>query len=202
MDNPNIEAVRADLLNPDEIARAAKGCSSAYYLVHSLSDGGKDFPKIERETAENMVRAASDASLERIIYLGGLGQTGQRLSRHLSSRAYVARILKSGPVPVTVLRAGMIIGSGSASFEILRYVVDRLPVIVVPKSSHTRCQPICIRNVLRYLVGCLERDETVGQTYDICGPDIITYTELLKLYAEVAGFTNEKSSQARIFPWG
>lgn len=191
-DHPNLEVARADLLNPKEIARAARGCFATYYLVHSLSDDSGDYPETERKTAENMVRAAAGAGLERIIYLGGLGERKEKLSRHLTSRDEVAGILRTGPVPVTVLRAGMIIGSGSASFEILRYVVDRLPVIVVPKSLHTRCQPICIRNVLGYLKGCLELDETTGETYDICGPDIITYTDLLKLYAEAAGLKNRK----------
>ena len=125
--------------------------------------------------------------MKRIIYLGGLGEDHPRLSRHLRSRAEVARLLQTGPVPVTVLRAAMIIGSGSASFEILRYLVERLPVMVTPHWIDTPCQPIAIRNVLTYLIGCLDCPQTIGQTFDIGQPRIVTYRELMTIYAEEAG---------------
>jgi hypothetical protein len=134
-----------------------------------------------------MAAASADAGLERIIYLGGLIKNdGNPVSRHLQSRIEVADILQSGPVPTTDLRAPMIIGSGSASFEILRYLVERLPAMVVPRWVHSQNQPIAIRNVIAYLAGCLKHAETIGQTYDIGGPDVITYRDLLEIYAEEA----------------
>lgn len=184
---PGVEIVVADIFDPISLGEAARGCRAAYYLVHSMDPHSGDFSAADRLGAENMVTAAAAAGLERIIYLGGLGEPGDRLSRHLVSRGEVAEILCSGPVPVTVLRAAMIIGSGSASFEILRYLVDRLPVIVTPKWVNTPCQPIGVRNVLYYLVGCLALAETAGQTYDIGAPEVLSYRQLMTLYAEEAG---------------
>ena len=134
-----------------------------------------------------MVRAAAAAGLDRIIYLGGLGGADDpNLSEHLRSRFEVARILQSGAVPTTCLRAAMILGSGGAAFEILRYLVDRLPVMLTPRWVHTPVQPIAITNVLTYLMGCLEHDETRGQTFDIGGPEVVTYRQLMDIYAEEA----------------
>jgi hypothetical protein len=134
-----------------------------------------------------MVAAAVDAGLERIIYLGGLAEAKHgNVSKHLRSRIEVAAILQSGPVPTTDLRAPMILGSGSASFEILRYLVERLPIMITPRWVHSLNQPIAIRNVITYLVGCLAHNQTIGQTYDIGGPDILTYRDLLDIYAEEA----------------
>jgi len=183
---PNLESVYADLLDPASITRAAEGCFAAYYLVHSL-ESHENFPFLEKQSALNMVKAAELQGLERIIYLGALGAKGSSLSRHLSSRVAVGEVLKNGRVPVTILRAAMILGSGSASFEILRYIADRLPVIPAPPIEGIRCQPICIRNVLGYLLGCLKVDETTGRTYDIGGPDIITYYDLFSIYCLQAG---------------
>ena len=134
-----------------------------------------------------MAGAAEKAGLEKIIYLGGLGEETSELSKHLRSRTEVATILQSGKVPVTFLRAALILGSGSAAFEMMRYLVDRLPVMITPKWVHTPCQPISIRNVLYYLKGCLEKSEATGQTFDIGGPDILTYGKLMRIYAEEAG---------------
>jgi hypothetical protein len=135
-----------------------------------------------------MVEAATAAGLERIIYLGGLAEvTSGELSKHLKSRIEVADILQAGPVPTTDLRTPMILGSGSASFEILRYLVERLPAMTTPRWVHSLNQPIAIRNVITYLVECLNHNETIGQTYDIGGPDILTYRDLLDIYAEEAG---------------
>jgi hypothetical protein len=125
--------------------------------------------------------------LQRIIHLSGLGEDDPNLSEHLRSRTEVANILRTSTVPVTVLRAAMIIGSGSASFEILRYLVDRLPLMITPRWLDTPCQPIAIRNVLNDLLGCLQHPETSGETYDIGGPDILTYRKLMGIYAEEAG---------------
>jgi uncharacterized protein YbjT (DUF2867 family) len=188
----HVELMAADLLDLDSLRKAAAGCGAAYYLVHSMLSRPKNFEDADRKAAANMARAAEEAGLLRIIYLGGLGDAGPDLSHHLRSRAEVAKVLEAGKVPVTVLRAAMIIGSGSASFEIVRYLVDRLPVMVIPKWLETPCQPIAIRNVLNYLVGCLECPATAGQTYDIGGPDVVNYRELMELYAEEAGLPKRR----------
>jgi len=200
--HPNLEPVYGEMQDIDSITRAAKGCSAAYYLVHSMTYTEKNFDNLDRQAARNMVQAADAAGLERMIYLGGLGGQSPKLSKHLFSRAEVAEILSKGPVPVTVLRAAMILGSGSASFEILRYLTERLPVMITPKGVHTRCQPISIRNVLNYLVGCLDHEETVGRTYDIGGPDIVTYAELINIYAEEAGLRKRIIAAVPFFPLG
>jgi uncharacterized protein YbjT (DUF2867 family) len=191
MENSSLEAVKVDLLNFDSVKKAARGCFVAYYLVHSLNSG-KDFASLDRKAALNMIKAAESAGLERIIYLGGIGGENSSKSRHLASRYEVGKILQSGKIPVTLLRAAVIIGSGSASFEIIRYVADRAPIIFAPKVIHTKCQPICIRNVLTYLLGCLQCGETTGRTYDIGGPDIITYADLIDLYTIHAGLKKRR----------
>jgi uncharacterized protein YbjT (DUF2867 family)/uncharacterized protein YndB with AHSA1/START domain len=185
-DHPNVEIVSGDALDKDSLVRAVQGCGAVYYLVHSMSGADKDFVSKDREAAKNMVAAAQQAEVQHIIYLGGLGEEETTLSKHLRSRHEVARILQTGPVPVTHLRAGMILGSGSASFEILRYLVDRLPVMITPRWVHTPCQPIAIRTVLHYLKGCLEQGETKGETLDIGGPEVVTYREIMDTYAEEA----------------
>jgi len=186
--HPQIELVRGDVLEPESLKRAASGCSDAYYLVHSMIARKEKFAEADRRAAHNMADAADSKNLERIIYLGGLGESRKgTLSRHLRSRLEVARILKQGSVPTTELRAPMILGSGSASFEILRYLVERLPVMTTPRWVRSLTQPIAIRNVIAYLVGCLKQDQTIGQTFDIGGPDILTYRDLLDIYAEEAG---------------
>lgn len=185
--DPGIEMVKADMFDLESMKRAAQGCEAAYYLVHSMKARGKDFAEADRKAAHTMVKAAEDAGLSKIIYLGGLGKDDPELSEHLKSRTEVARILQSGKVPTTFLRAALILGSGSASFEMMRYLVDRLPVMVTPRWVDTPCQPIAIRNVLHYLKGCLENDEATGQTFDIGGPDILAYGELLRIYAREAG---------------
>jgi len=184
-----VEAVRADMHDAGSLVPAARGCSAAFYLVHSMSRPSRDFAAQERDAAYNMVTAAQSSGLERIIYLGGLGEDfeDRPLSKHLKSRAEVGRILGLGPARVTVLRAAQIIGSGSSSFELVRYLADRLPVMITPRWVRTRTQPIAIRNVLGYLAGCLENEATAGLTLDIGGPDVLSYAELFQLYAEVAG---------------
>ena len=182
-----VELFPADVAESASIAKACEGCAAAYYLVHSMMPGEGEFEEKDREAARNMARAAAEAGLSRLIYLGGLGGENPDLSRHLRSRAEVAEILAAGKTPVTILRAAMILGAGSASFEILRYLVDRLPVIITPKWVSTECQPIGIRNVLDYLVGCLETRATAGGTFDIGGPEVVTYRELMRIYAREAG---------------
>jgi uncharacterized protein YbjT (DUF2867 family) len=182
-----LEVCRADLLDRDSLDKAFSGCRAAYYLVHSMGSGVNDFAATDRLAAENFAAAAQQANLERIIYLGGLGDQKTDLSPHLRSRAEVGNILRQGTVPVTMLRAAVIIGSGSASFEILRYLVDRLPVMTTPRWVATPCQPIAVDNVLHYLLGCLEDPRVRGKTLDIGQEEIVTYRELMDLYAELAG---------------
>ena len=183
-----VELVQGDVLDRQSLEKAAAGCRVAYYLVHSMIAQKDKFVEADRQAACNMVAAAASAGIERMIYLGGLAEARHgALSKHLQSRIEVADILQSGPVPTTDLRAPMILGSGSASFEILRYLVERLPVMTTPRWVQSLNQPIAIRDVIAYLVGCLEHDETVGQTFDIGGPDILTYRDLLDIYAEEAG---------------
>lgn len=192
-----VEAVQADMHDAESLKQAAQGCSAAFYLVHSMSSPGRDFAAQERDAAYNMVTAAHHAGLERIIYLGGLGEDFEDhpLSKHLKSRAEVGRILRLGPARVTVLRAAQIIGSGSSSFELVRYLADRLPIMITPKWVRTKTQPISIRNVLGYLAGCLENEATAGLTLDIGGPDVLSYAELFQLYAVVADIPRR-----RLFP--
>ncbi|MCF8095210.1 MAG: SDR family oxidoreductase [Desulfobacteraceae bacterium] len=184
----SVEILQGDILDVDFLNHAVKGCRAGYYLVHSMGAAGKNFEDLDRLAARNMRFAAAGSDLEKIIYLGGLGDTRLGpLSRHLRSRHKTAEILKAGPVPVTYLRAAQILGSGSASFEMLRYITDRLPIMLTPKWVETPSQPIAIRNVLHYLIGCLENDQVTGETFDIGGPDVLSYKELMNIYAEEAG---------------
>jgi len=185
--HPKVELAKGDVLDVESLKKALTGCGAAYYLVHSMIAQKHKFVEADRRAAQNMVMASEAAGIDRIIYLGGLAETKDgRLSKHLRSRMEVADILQSGAVPVTDLRAPMILGSGSASFEILRHLVERLPVMITPRWVASLNQPIAIRNVIQYLVGCLEYPETVGQTYDIGGPEVLAYRDLLDIYAQEA----------------
>lgn len=188
----NVELCEADVLDLDAMDHACENIDVVYYLVHSMLPSKKDFAEADRAAADNMQSSAAEKGVKAIIYLGGLGDTSQNLSKHLKSRHEVAEILKSGKVPVTELRAAMIIGSGSASFEILRYLVEHLPVMITPKWLETQCQPIAIRNVIYYLANCLKHPETWGETFDIGGPQIVTYHQLIKFYAEERGLKKRK----------
>jgi uncharacterized protein YbjT (DUF2867 family) len=185
------EVVYADLLEPDTLPEAMEGMDAAYYLVHSMGGRSiaetKAFAERDRKCARNFLRAADDAGVQRIIYLGGLGETGDKLSKHLASRQEVANILQSGRLKTTALRAAVIIGAGGASFEMTRYLVERLPVMMCPRWVNTLSQPIDVDNVISYLVGCLHDPATAGLTFDIGGPDIISYREMMLLYARVRG---------------
>ncbi len=183
----NLDIAEADVLHLDAVRRAVQGCRVVYYLIHSMSPKTEDFAAADRAAARHMVRAAEEAGVERIIYLGGLTPAGEELSHHLQSREEVAQILGSGVPALTSLHAAQILGAGSASFEIIRYLTERLPVMITPRWVYNECQPISIRDVLGYLAGCLEKDETAGQRYDIGGPDIMSYADFFQLYAEAAG---------------
>lgn len=181
-----VEVIAADALDRDALPVALAGCDAAYYLIHSM-EHSKRFADMDRRAAENFRDAAAGARLGRIVYLGGLGRLDRRLSQHLASRQEVGDILASGPTPVTVLRAAVIIGSGSMSFEMIRHLTDVLPVMARPTWVRTRCQPIGIRNVLAVLISVLDDPEHVDRLYDIGGPDVLTYEEMMQAYAEVAG---------------
>ena len=186
-DHPRLEVVEGDVADAGRLPGWLDGCSAAYYLVHSMMAAGSEYAEQDRRLAEGFGRAAAEAGVDRIVYLGGLGETGDELSEHLRSRREVEEAIEAGGVPVTVLRAAMIIGSGSASFEILRYLVERLPVMTTPKWVHTPCQPIAVANVLHYLIACLEVPETEGETLDVGGPDVVSYRELMDVMAEALG---------------
>lgn len=182
-----VEVVASNIEAEDPLAESLRGCHAAFYLVHSMESAGADYATRDRDLAQRFASAAAKASVERLIYLGGLGDEGEGLSKHLTSRREVERELASGDVPLTVFRAAMIIGSGSASFEILRYLAERLPVMVTPRWVSTECQPISVQNVLHYLVQCLSTPDTIGQTLEIGGPDVVTYRQLLDIVAEERG---------------
>ncbi len=177
--HPMVEIIPGDANDETRLRRALRGCHVAYYLIHSMQSAGEEFEERDRQLAGRFAAAAELARLERIVYLGGLGEVGKDLSKHLASRMEVEDALASGSTPVTSLRACMIIGSGSASFEILRYLVDRLPIMLMPSWVRTECQPISVRNTLHYLVECLSIPETTGRTLDIGGPEILTYHDLI-----------------------
>lgn len=179
-----VTVVPGELEDETAIGRALQDVDVAFYLVHSMKSAKGQYAKRDRELATSFREAVEQSSCQRIVYLGGLGELGPDLSEHLDSRHEVAEILQAGHVQSTVFRAAMIIGSGSASFETLRYLVERLPIMVTPKWVKTETQPIAIRDVLRYLVECIEVDETAGRTIDIGGPDIMTYQNLMQVMAE------------------
>jgi uncharacterized protein YbjT (DUF2867 family) len=181
-----VEVVVGDLLEPASLGAAMEGVDTACYLVHSMGGGGSDFVERDRRAAINFRRAAARAGVRRIVYLGGLGG-GADLSEHLASRQEVGRVLADGPVPVTELRAAVIIGSGSVSFEMVRYLTEVLPVMVTPAWVRTRCQPIAIADVLDILTHAVAEPGGDDHLYEIGGPDQLTYEEMMRVYAEVAG---------------
>ncbi|KTG29326.1 NAD(P)H-binding protein [Haloferax profundi] len=174
-----VEVVEGDLLDAATLAPAMEGVDAAYYLVHSMRSGG-DFEERDRLAARNFVDAADAAGVGRVVYLGGLGEERDRLSPHLRSRREVEHLLSSGSFDLTTLRAAIIVGAGSASFDMVRQLAKRLPVMVTPQWVETKCQPIAIDDVVAYLVGVLDHPETAGETYEIGGPDVLTYRDMLQ----------------------
>lgn len=187
VDDPNLEVIEGSLDDVEAVRGAAQEVDAAYYLVHAMISAAGDYAKRDRQLARTFVEGLRDSGCPRIIYLGGLGELGPDLSEHLHSRREVAEILQGSASATTVLRAAMIIGSGSASFEILRYLVERLPVMITPRWVKTETQPIAIRDVLRYLVECLDVPETAGRVIDIGGQDVFTYRELMQIMAGAIG---------------
>ena len=181
----DVEIVKGDVLDPGSIVPALQGVDIAYYLIHSLES--KDFSEKDRIAADNFGKAAQEAGVKRIIYLGGLQPRVDRVSNHLKSRLQTGDHLRAWGVPVTEFRAGAIIGSGSLSFEVVRYLTERLPFMVTPRWVWTLTQPIAVRNVLEYLIKALEMPSTSGETYDIGGPHKLTYGQMMIKYAEIRG---------------
>jgi uncharacterized protein YbjT (DUF2867 family) len=187
----DVEIAVADATDPDQVAAALADVDVAYYLLHSIGTGD-DFAATERGIAQTFAEEAKRAGVRRIVYLGGMNPEGEHLSEHLRSREEVGDVLLESGVPTAVLQAGVVIGSGSASFEMLRYLTERLPVMVTPKWVHTRIQPIAIRDVLRYLVGCATLPDDVNRRFDIGGPDVLTYFDMMQRYAAVAGLAKRR----------
>ena len=177
-----VKIITGDLLKPDSLKNLPSDIDSAYYLVHSMTSGNETFDKLESESARNFVDAIEKTSCQQIIYLTGI-VNDSNLSKHLTSRLEVESILKGSKIPCTTLRAAIIIGSGSASFEIIRDLVEKLPVMVAPKWVQTRCQPIAIRDVIGFLTSVLGLPEAMGKTFDIGGPDVLTYRQMFMDYA-------------------
>jgi uncharacterized protein YbjT (DUF2867 family) len=187
-----VECIAADVLRPETLEAALAGVEVAYYLVHSMGSGS-DFPRLDRQAARNFRRAAERAGVRRIIYLGGLQPPGER-SAHLDSRAETGEILRDGSIPVTELRAGIIVGAGSAAFEVIRDLALHLPVMVTPRWVSSRSQPIALQDLLEYLVQVAEVGEAAGHTYDVGGPETLTYAEMLR------GFASQNGKRLRIIP--
>ncbi|MFB9925489.1 NAD(P)H-binding protein [Amycolatopsis halotolerans] len=179
------EPVHGDVADIGSLRNALKNVEVAYYLVHSLDS--TDFQQRDANAARAFARAAAEAGVRRIVYLGGLGDDGDSLSEHLASRREVERLLAETGVPVTVLRAGIVIGHGGTSWELTRQLVEHLPAMITPRWVSTRTQPIALADVVRYLTGVLEHPETEGRTFDIGGPEVLTYREMLQRVAVIEG---------------
>ena len=181
-----VKIVEIDFLQPTADAALPNNIDAAYYLIHSMTGGIKKFDEAEATCAENFIQLLALTNAQQIIYLSGISNAN-KLSKHLSSRLQVEEILAKSNIPVSVLRAGIIVGSGSASFEIIRDLVEKLPVMITPKWLNTKCQPIAVRNVVQFLTGVLLKEYTYGEAFDIGGPQILTYKEMLLKFAKVRG---------------
>ncbi len=182
----SVETVKGDVLQPDTLAPALSGVRTAYYLVHSLG-AGSDFGERDMMAAQYFAAAAEDAGVGRIVYLGGLADASQDLSEHLRSRQVTGEMLRRASVPVTEFRASVVVGAGSLSFRIIRYLTERLPVMICPRWVYTRTQPIGVDDVLAYLVTALEVKESTGRIVEIGGADVIDYGGMMMIYAKVRG---------------
>lgn len=182
-----VKIVEADFLKKETLSDLPKEFDVAYYLIHSMSGGSEDFAQLEKQAASNFKDYINQTQAQQIIYLGGISND-KDLSKHLKSRNKVEAILSESKVPVTIIRAAIIIGSGGASFEIIRDLVEKLPIMIAPKWLNTKCQPIAIRNVIQYLCQTLLKEESYDKTFDIGGPDILTYKQMLLQFAELRNF--------------
>jgi uncharacterized protein YbjT (DUF2867 family) len=182
-----VEIAQGDVLDYDTLVPALTGMDVAYYLIHSMGAGEDEFAERDRRGADNFGQAAQEAGLQRIIYLGGIQPKTDRLSEHLESRLETGERLRRSSVPVTAFRAAVIVGSGSLSFEMIRYLTERLPILITPRWVRTPTQPIAVRNVLEYLVQSLDVPESIGRVIEIGGGDVLTYGEMFRGYAKVRG---------------
>lgn len=180
----DITVIEVDFLNPETLKAIPENIDVAYYLIHSMSTLSGDFENMEEHCAQYFKERLDQTQVKQVVYLSGIVNEIE-LSRHLTSRKHVEDILSDADFALTTLRAGIIVGSGSASFEIIRDLVEKLPAMITPKWLKTRCQPIGIRNVIQFLDGVKDKSETYGQTYDIGGPDILTYKEMLLRFAKI-----------------
>jgi len=200
-DRGNLEFVQADVQNYPELVKALAGVDIAFYLIHSMEGSSKEWKKFaerDRNAAENFAKAVNEAGVSRVIYLGGLTYAPvQELSKHMRSRMEVGEILKKSNAAVTIFRAAVILGHGGGSFQMLQYLVERLPLMVCPKWVLTKCQPIAIDDVVEYLVRSIETNETKSKTFDIGGPEILTYMDMMVQY----GKTLKKSIKIIIIPY-
>lgn len=181
-----VTKIEVDFLKPESLNNIPLDIDVAYYLIHSMAASSGDFSEMEQQSAQNFVRRIEETKAQQVIYLSGI-VNDDYLSKHLQSRKHVEDILANSNVALTTLRAGIIIGSGSASFEIMRDLVEKLPVMIASRWLNTKCQPIAIRNVIQYLSAILLREETYNQSFDIGGPDVLTFKQMLLQFAEVRG---------------
>ena len=187
-DTENVKRVQADAFDVDSLVSATEGIETAFYLLHSMEGSKKEwaeFANREKQQAENFLKAATESGVKRIIYLGGLVNEGLELSKHMKSRHDVGKILASGNIPVTELRASVIVGAEGGSYAMLRYLVERLPLMVCPKWVKSQTQPIAVDNVVDYLIGAMKNSETTGKILEIGGPDVMTYEQLMRLYSSI-----------------
>jgi uncharacterized protein YbjT (DUF2867 family) len=182
----DVEVVRGDLTEPESLAQAFDGADVVYYLVHSMGTSN-DFVAEERRSAHNVVEAARRAGVRRLVYLSGLHPEGAQLSRHLASRTEVGDILIDSGIETVVLQAGIVIGSGSASFEMIRHLSDRLPAMTAPKWVRNKIQPIAVDDALHYLTEAATAEVPRSRTWDVGGPDVMEYGDAMQVYADVAG---------------
>ena len=182
----NADIVQGDVLDRNSLIDKFNGIETAYYLIHSMGSSD-EFSKTDLIAAENFASASERQGVKRIIYLGGLGSSKENLSKHLSSRIKTGDTLRKSNVPVTEFRAGVIVGSGSLSFEMIRYLTERLAVMLTPRWVNTKTQPIAISDVLRYLIEAINNEKSKDEIIDIGGDDILTYKDLMNIYAEVRG---------------
>ena len=197
----HVEFVRADVQNYPELVKALNGMDVAFYLIHSMEGSSKQWKKFaerDRVAAQNFARAVNEAGVSRVIYLGGLTNgPEQELSKHMRSRTEVGEILKESNAAVTIFRAAVILGQGGGSFQMLQYLVERLPLMVCPKWVLTKCQPIAVDDVVEYLVRSIETNETKSKTFDIGGPEILTYLDMMRRYSNIL----KKSTKILIIPF-
>jgi uncharacterized protein YbjT (DUF2867 family) len=189
---PHVESLEGDVFDLEKLSRACRAAEAVYYLIHSMGvAAGSAFANQDRRAASNVALAAREAGVKRVIYLGGLGDESKNLSEHLASRHEVGRVLAGAGTPVTEFRAAVVVGVRSVSFRLVRYLAERLPVIIAPKWVSTRIQPIAEADVLRYLVEALSQRESAGKVIEIGGADVLTYGEMITVYARIRGLHRE-----------